>query len=232
MVLVFLYHKIGNEKYAIPINILEKQLLSFKKKYNIVIPGEKLRFFKLNICITFDDGYFDFYHLVFPLLKKHQIKAVLSIPIKYILEKSQKKIEDRLGPTSFKKINKDTFCTWQEIKEMVDSKYVEIASHSYSHNNLTNSNNLEKEVISSKQVIEEKIKKKIFIFTYPFGKFNQKVHRLTKKHYQYIMRIGNTFNLGWKNSNNMIYRVSSNEVNIKNFIFYFFKYIINVIRKR
>ncbi|KPK32655.1 MAG: hypothetical protein AMS24_03535 [Chlamydiae bacterium SM23_39] len=232
MVLVFLYHKIGKGKYSIPLKILEKQFLSFKKKYNIVIPGEKLKIFKLNICITFDDAYFDFYHLVFPLLKKYKIKAVLSIPTKYILEKSKKTIKERLVSSSFEKINKNAFCSWKEIKKMSDSGYVEIASHSYSHSNLITTNNIEKEILLSKKILEEKIKKNISIFIYPFGKFNKKIHKLTKKNYRYIMRIGNTFNIGWKNLNKITYRISSNDLKMKNFIFYLYRYIINIIRKR
>lgn len=241
MLISLLYHKISEK-------VLEKEFLylSKLKKYKIVIPSDKLNFYKsnLNLCLTFDDAYFDFYHLVFPLLKKFKMKAVLAVPVKYILDstKIDPKIRLNVSSKDFIKYYKEKapFCTFEEIKEMANSGFVEIASHSYSHKNLLkkNTNFLEKEIIFSKKILEEKLQKKIFSFVYPFGKFNKEIHELAKLHYKYIFRIGSTFNLSWQNRNNIIYRITADKkdlkdiLSFKNYPIYLFSYFKNILRKR
>ena len=79
MLLTFLYHRIGKDKYSNSIEMIESNLSYLAKKYKIVVPGDKLSVFKINICLTFDDAYFDFYHYIFPILKKLISLAIFSI---------------------------------------------------------------------------------------------------------------------------------------------------------
>ena len=232
MLLTFLYHNVNRRKYSNSLEILQKQFLYFSKRYNIVVPGDPLKPFKLNICLTFDDAYFSFYHFIFPLLKKLKIKALLAIPVRFIENSSPSKSREM-------EINQ-TYCTWEEIKEMSDSGLVSIASHSYNHKNLLEKNiDLKKEIIESKLLIEKKIKKEVNTFVYPFGKFNKNIHNLVKKNYKYIMRIGSSFNLGWHNMNNIIYRINSDNLKridehlkfYKNFSYSWF-YLLNTFRGR
>jgi peptidoglycan/xylan/chitin deacetylase (PgdA/CDA1 family) len=231
MLLNFLYHDVNKEKYSNSLKILEKQFSYFSKKYNIVIPGDSLKPFKLNICLTFDDAYFSFYCFIFPLLKKLKIKALLAVPVKFI--------EDSFLKSKKTEKNK-IYCTWKEIKEMSDSGLVSIASHSYSHKNLLEKNvDLEKEIVKSKLLIERKIKKEVNTFVYPFGKFNKKIHNLVKRNYRYIMRIGSSFNLGWNNMNDIIYRISSDNLKeidehlkFYKYFSYSWFYLLNTFRGR
>lgn len=168
--------------------MIEEHLKYIAKNYNIVLPGDKTNPFKINVCLTFDDGFYDFYHFVFPILKKLNIKALLAIPIKYILEDTNLSPDLRLSvnykeatkENNFK--NKAPFCTWKEIIEMQNSNLVKIASHSYSHQNLTNENiDLDFEIIESKKILEKILKTEIDIFVYPLGKFNEKIHKKVKE---------------------------------------------------
>jgi peptidoglycan/xylan/chitin deacetylase (PgdA/CDA1 family) len=245
MNLTFLYHRINDEKNSNSEEKIKEHLEYLAHHYKIILPGEKISFFKKNITLTFDDGYFDFYYYVYPLLKKLKIKAQLAIPVKFIVESTKIDPKTRFG-VSYKSAMKEPFlqkvpfCTWEEIREMVGSGLVSIASHSFSHKNLLESDaDLELEILESKKIIEEKIKQKISTFVYPMGKFNEKVHLHILKHYKYVMRIGSTFNLSWKNFNNVTYRILSDNLKSKDenlkcfaFISYLWFYILNTFRGR
>lgn len=72
------------------------------------------------IILTFDDGYFDNYQKVFPLLKEYNAKIVLSIIGKTTDEFSQYNDEKERAHMN-----------WKQVKEMADSGYVEIQNHTY-----------------------------------------------------------------------------------------------------
>lgn len=69
------------------------------------------------VLLTFDDGYRSNYELLFPLLKKHQMKAVISI----IVCKTDKDSCDNVS--------------WDMCREMTASGLVEIGSHTYALHN-------------------------------------------------------------------------------------------------
>ena len=74
------------------------------------------------VMITFDDGYYNNYSYAFPLLKKYDMKAVISVIGRYTDEYS----------ASMEKMNNNySQLTWDQIREMMDSGYVEFANHSY-----------------------------------------------------------------------------------------------------
>ena len=245
MLLTFSYHRINSDKYSNPYKMIEEHLTHIANKYKVVLPRDKLNPFKLNICLSFDDAFYDFYKYVYPLLKKLRIKAVLAIPIKYILETTNVDDEIRLN-VPYKDAMKDDvyktkapFCSWQEIKEMASSNLVEIASHSYNHVNLINSKNLDLEIIKSKEIIEKKLQTEITTFVYPMGKFNEKIHKKVKEHYKYAMRLGSAINFSWKNISSITYRVmgdnlkTKNEnLKVKNYISYFWFFFLNTFRRR
>ena len=195
--------------------------------------------------MSFDDGFYDFYKYVFPVLKKLKIKALLAIPIKYILNETTIDPKIRLS-VGYKEAMKGViyktkapFCTWQEIKQMVDSNLVEIASHSYNHVNLIDNADLDLEIVESKKILEEKLNTKIATFVYPLGKFDDTVHKKVKKHYKYAMRLGSAINFSWQNISSITYRVisdnlkSKNEnLKLKNYISYFWFFFLNTFRKR
>lgn len=246
MLYSFLYHRVGNSKYSNSKEMLENHFSYLKKNYKIVVPEDTLSPLETNICLTFDDGFFDFYHFIFPLLKKLNIKAVLAVPVKYILESTDidpiKRLNVPLNIATNDEVYKTLapFCTWKELEEMSKSGLVHIASHSYSHKNLLSEEiNLELEIIESKKMIEDRLHINVSTFVYPLGKFDRDIHKLTMDHYKFAMRIGSTFNLNWQNINKISYRIISDNLksidqNFKffKFISYLWFYILNTIRGR
>ena len=166
---------------------------------------------KNSICLVFDDGYYDFYKFIYPLLKKYKLKALLAVVPKYILDDTDKKDNERLHfehNDLFFAYESATFCTFKELKEMSESGVVQIVSHSYSHQNLLEGEyNLDEELLKSKEIIEKKLEVSVESFVFPFGKYNQNILDETKKHYKYAFRIGNGTNRDFKGVNGVIYRI-------------------------
>lgn len=110
------YHAVSNSPfelstYRISDTEMESDLQYFTdNEYTFFKPCEMwLAKSTKNIVLTFDDGYEDFYNIVFPLLQKYNAKAAVYI------------IGSRIDKTGYLK-------SWQ-IKEMDDSGLVEIGNH-------------------------------------------------------------------------------------------------------
>jgi Predicted xylanase/chitin deacetylase len=80
------------------------------------------------IILSFDDGYLNNYVYVYPLLKKYDMKIVLSI--------IGKNTDDF---TRIPDSNLDySHVTWDQLNEMKDSGHVEIQNHTYNMHKITN----------------------------------------------------------------------------------------------
>lgn len=222
MLLVLMYHRVlqGSQqgKYANFYESFREHLQRLKERYPIVLPGDSLSK-KLNLCLTFDDATYDFYHFVFPLLKEFKIRALLGVPVHYILESTTLLATDRLSvPYSIMMQEnfydkKAPFCTWQELNEMVDSGLVEVASHSYLHCNLTfHFVDLQREIVQSKEILEKKLKQPVNSFIYPFGKMTLALQEQVSKYYPYAFRIGSALNFGWGNGSKPLTRLSADNL--------------------
>lgn len=246
MMLALLYHRAGGGKYANSVSMMDRHLGYIAKRYRTVWPGEPLHFFKNEICLTFDDATYDFYYHIFPLLKKYRLRALLSVPVRFIQESSGLDPSIRLS-LPYSAVMKDDaflthapFCTWQELREIARSGLVQIASHSYHHLNMLAAGlDLELDIVQSKKILEKKLDVAVRTFVYPLGKFNPAIHRQVKRHYDYAMRIGTAWNLSWQNSSGIVYRVISDNLispdqpfGLKRKMIYVWFYLINTLRKR
>jgi len=134
----------------------------FVKEIPDILEG-KIEYSSHSAVLTFDDGYKDFYTVVFPLLKKYQMKATIYIIVNFI---------GRRG-----------FMNEKEIKEVLDSGLVELGSHTLDHLylKLTPGSTARKQIFESKKILEEKFKVKIETFAYPYGAFSKKTVDLVKE---------------------------------------------------
>ena len=246
MILVLLYHRINNLQYSNSLRMFQSHIRFLSENYPVVMPGDPLTTGKIKICLTFDDAYFDFYHYVFPLLCELKIRALLAVPAKYIIEKTTVEDSARLQVPYDEAMKEGTyqekapFCTWAELTQMVESGYVEVASHSYSHSNLTGDDaDLDGEIVRSKALLEGRLHREVTTFVYPYGKVNRAVHLLASQHYRFTMRIGSALNKDWDNGRRMIYRVNADRLpepmyplRMRNLAKYFLKYLSNTVRGR
>ncbi|MBD2094221.1 polysaccharide deacetylase family protein [Trichocoleus sp. FACHB-591] len=119
------------------------------------------------ILLTFDDGYKGHYEHVYPLLKKYGYPAVFSI--------YTAKVGKKLGRSSL---------NWEELRQMATDPLVTIAAHSVTHppdlTKLTD-DHLATEVAESKQLLEAELGMPIRYFTYPEGKYDQRVAKVVQE---------------------------------------------------
>lgn len=171
---IIMYHSIdpnatAENRLAITPENFQRQMSFLKNHhYNVLtleslasLIKEKKRIPSKSIAITFDDGYKDNYFYAFPILKKYNLPATIFIIVNEIGR------PDRLS--------------WDEIKEMQDSGLITFGSHTLGHEHLPDiksEQDLKKQIFDSKSILEEKLNKKITIFSYPNGGFSDRVRRL------------------------------------------------------
>lgn len=142
---------------------------------------------KKPILLTFDDGYYNNYCYAFPLLKKYNAKAVISIIGKYTDIYSETEEENPLY----------SHITWDEAREMCESGLVEIENHSYnSHTTDKGRNGTKKKKGESETAYAEYISSDIGklqdeihanlgytpqLFAYPFGSVSEASYDILKQ---------------------------------------------------
>ena len=97
MLSAVMYHHINSDDLPLSNSdkMMEEHLTLIAQRYVTIFPGDQIG--KHSICLTFDDAYYDFYYYVFPLLKKYNLKALLAVPVAYILEDTDVSSEPRLS---------------------------------------------------------------------------------------------------------------------------------------
>jgi peptidoglycan/xylan/chitin deacetylase (PgdA/CDA1 family) len=130
------------------------------------------------VAITFDDGYADNREYAFSLLKKWQLPATFFVTAG-LLERDPLVLERfgsfyALGPNDVGPMD------WKDLLEML-AEGMEVGAHAYSHANLAGSDpeELKRELLLSKTMIEERIGLPVTSMAYPFGlrraHFNERV---------------------------------------------------------
>jgi len=241
MLLSTMYHHINSDQFSNDLETFEQHLQYIIDRFNIVVPEDPLSKKKENLCLTFDDAYYDFYHYLFPLLKKYQIKAVLAVPTAMILKNTDLapnlrmslKHQDIYQEQNYRDFA--PFCTWDELIEMSESGHVVMASHSHNHIDLTLPDiDLQEEIVTSKQLLESHLGKEIESFILPFGRYNQTSFTLLQRHYRYIFKVGQGVNRDFNGIQGLIYRIDGDNMENAHSIFSFnsmLKYHIKSLAK-
>jgi peptidoglycan/xylan/chitin deacetylase (PgdA/CDA1 family) len=104
------------------------------------------------VVLTFDDGYEDFYHVAWPVLREHGFSSTLFV------------VTGLVGQPGY--------VTRAMVRELSDSGLVEIGSHTVSHPDLTtvSPDRLQREVRLSKRHLEEWTEQPVTSFCYPAGR--------------------------------------------------------------
>jgi glycosyltransferase involved in cell wall biosynthesis/peptidoglycan/xylan/chitin deacetylase (PgdA/CDA1 family) len=175
---VFFYHSVDSGK---PLANFQKQIDYLRENgYQIIsvedvisyINGQK-ELSSGSVCLTFDDGYYDNFGSLFPLLRKYEVPAAIFLVANYMVPNSSKEIDLKVG---------ERFLSWGEIKEMAGSG-MNIGSHGYHHRDLTtlHPERAFLEILRSKRLIEENISGKVRYFSYPYGRYNDTTRDLVKR---------------------------------------------------
>ncbi|MCX5711584.1 MAG: polysaccharide deacetylase family protein [Candidatus Omnitrophica bacterium] len=172
---IMMYHSV-NPRSIPGMNLLivkpetfERQMQFLKNhRYNVVrlddaaamIRDKKCIPFR-TVAITFDDGYKDNYIYAFPILKKYGLPATIFIIIN--------------------EVSKPNRLSWKEIEEMQASGLITFGSHTLSSTPLIDYKSdieVKRQIVESKKILEEKLGRHISAFSYPEGRFNDKVKQI------------------------------------------------------
>lgn len=136
---IIMYHSIlkdssRSNKYTVTPTVLEEDLKYIKDKgYTTVTITDLISYVYDNkplpenpIVLTFDDGHYNNYGYLFPLLEKYDMKAVISIVGSYT---------DKFTETDEANLNY-SYLRWKDIKELMDTGRIEFQNHTYNlHSN-------------------------------------------------------------------------------------------------
>ncbi|MBN1782094.1 polysaccharide deacetylase family protein [bacterium] len=120
------------------------------------------------IVITFDDSYASIFEHAAPLLRTYGFTATIFVITGYAGNKNLWDVN--LGGLTFRHLS------WEEVKALSKLGF-EIGSHTVHHPDLTRipCSLLERELIESKEQLENEIGKSVQMISFPFGRYNDSV---------------------------------------------------------
>lgn len=171
--IILVYHSVGSNRsfYNVELEDFIRQIEYLKKKYSIVSLDDIVSFVRNGketsgklVTITFDDGYQDFYLNIYGYLRKNKLPAIVFVATGYVGK------EWPFGEDQLKMLK------WNEIEE-ISKNNIEIGAHTVTHPNLQELElkEAEKEILKSKEQIEKHIKRRVKYFSFPFGRYSQKI---------------------------------------------------------
>lgn len=198
-VLIVMYHSVLKSgakagKYIVTTDTLESDIKYLtENNYTIVSAQDIIDYcengaslpFK-SVLLTFDDGHYNFYTYVMPILKKYNINAVCSPVSSYT---------DKYKEDEVKNPNYD-YLGWSDIYDMFMSSNVEVGNHSYDFHSYDHGRNGSKKrkyegLHRYERIFKEDTEKaqnrfmaetgfEPIIYTYPFGAYTEETTEYLK----------------------------------------------------
>jgi len=177
---VFMYHKVSPnrvegkvEKLRVTPEKFDRQMsYLFNHGYKTVTVEELINFCEgrlplteRKVILSFDDGYRDNFLYAFPILQKYNFTAIVFL------------VSDCIGSVSeWDEGGAEPLLNWEEIKEMGRGG-MEFGSHGHTHRLLPSlsGEEMRQEIEQSKSILEKKLGKAVKFFSYPWGKFDERV---------------------------------------------------------
>ena len=170
-----MYHRITTDNFFSN-NMWSINKKRFLEQMNFLVNSKNLNIYsceeilkkqnnEIAVSLSFDDGTIDCYEIVAPILFELKIPFTIFII------------------TNFAKSNKYGYMNIKQIRELVSNPLVKIGSHSANHLNLSTCSEyqLKEELLESKNYLEDSLGMEISMISYPFGKYNEKVQKLTQE---------------------------------------------------
>lgn len=173
---ILMYHHVNpgalpRGRLAVSTASFERQMSFLRRcNYNIIPLGDLISLIKdkkkippRTVAVTLDDGDKDNYLYAFPVFKKYNIPATVFL------------IVNEVGRPQGDKLN------WEQVKIMQDSGIITVGSHCLGPEPLVNMESeeeLRNEIFGSKRVLEGRLGREVNLFSYPEGRFNDKIRQL------------------------------------------------------
>lgn len=168
---ILVYHQIGEYQGGLhslytPRDFFDRQMgYLHRRGYSGISLGELIELIarrediSRKFVLTFDDGYENNFLNAYPVLKKYDFRATLFVHTGVVG-----------GFSSYPRMPRAKMINWKQLSQIKD--VFEIGSHTVNHPDLSSisSEEIKKELLDSKKVLEENLNVKVKYFCYPFGK--------------------------------------------------------------
>jgi peptidoglycan/xylan/chitin deacetylase (PgdA/CDA1 family) len=167
LVRVLIFHDVLDAEW------FEKMISFLSEQYNVITPKEFAESTfdteRINILITFDDGYASWNRVCQPVLERYGVTALFFIN-SGIPELYGNEVELQAYLKENLLISPHTTLSWNDVSMLVEAGHT-IGGHTIHHPRLSAlSEDMQKdEIVSDKEVIENKLGTTVSSFAYPFG---------------------------------------------------------------
>jgi len=179
-VCVLTYHSVGDNHlfFNVSLNDFAEQMAYLHHHgYEVISLGQleellnKRKIKKKVVVLTFDDGFYNNYTNVFPLLVKYGFQATVFLATGHI----GKEILIRDFPMKFMSID--------NIREMFSSGLVDFQAHTHNHVKLPKYSEevAREEILKSRDEVEKILDKKCLYFAYPYGQHSGPLQEILKE---------------------------------------------------
>ena len=187
LVRIVVFHDVADSVW------FEKILAVISKKYNLITPeqfhAQEFDLQKINVLLTFDDGYQSWIDVCLPLLQKYTAKGIFFINSGLLdIRSDRQKVSDFMQKQLL--ISPKNPLDWEGARQLITEGHT-LGGHTVTHPNLAvlHTDEASLEIIEDKQRIESMLDIEITDFAYPFGRRNN----YTKETFDEVSKAGYTF---------------------------------------
>jgi peptidoglycan/xylan/chitin deacetylase (PgdA/CDA1 family) len=130
-----------------------------------------------SLIMTFDDGFQTVYDQAFPVLRRYGMTATVFLTVG---TRPVSDISQRLPAHEGR-----CMVSWREVIEM-QREGIDFGAHTLTHPDLTKvaPDRWEEEIVGSQRMIADILGTDVPTFSYPHGRFNQRIHDIVRRHFQ------------------------------------------------
>lgn len=168
---VLMYHRVTDlgayDQLTVTPTRFEEQLSALQSERCVLGLGEALESDKSSVVITFDDGYLDNYQEAALLLKKYSLPALIYLTSDFV---------DQNASHPRYKSKERLHMNWVEVHALQSDGLISFGSHTCTHPMLSelSAADSKREIVESKQRLEDKLGTAVVSFAYPNGNFGER----------------------------------------------------------
>jgi peptidoglycan/xylan/chitin deacetylase (PgdA/CDA1 family) len=186
-VAILTYHSIDNSGSIISTGVdkFRSQMQHLRdKKFKVISLNEIVThiresrpFLSKTLAITFDDGYKNFYHVAYPVLKSFGFKATVFLVSRYLGETNRWNGQPKEIPVL-------DLLDWDAVKELAANGMV-FGAHTMHHPDLSELTKQQAytEIIASKSAVQKHLGKDASFFAYPYGSQTAIIKEIIEKQF-------------------------------------------------
>lgn len=167
LVRIAVFHDVPNAEW------FESMIEALMSVYHVISPEDfytdTLDAEKINVLVTFDDGYQSWVDVALPVLEKYGVKGIFFINSGLIdVAENQTKADAFMSENLL--ITPRPALSWNGVRALAGRGHT-IGGHARTHANLATlqSSELEQEIADDKRVLEGQLSRPVTDFAYPFG---------------------------------------------------------------